>query len=170
MLHNLDDATLRANSAVPSAANANNSAVAEDATASSSQDAAKAMPKTVSSSVQHHSAENVDSYSGTGSSGLEQAREAKSEAMSNSMEAQVQQEARTQSEQQASSSATDSSRQHSAAAAGADLSQGPCIHSKQLEGSWKVFDLAAVPIDETDVETGDLSLLLCLSGLSQDIG
>ena len=168
MLHNLDDVTLRANSAVPSAANANNSAVAEHATASSSQDAAEAMPNTVSSSNQQHSAENVESNSGTGSRGLEKAREAKSEAMSNSMEAQVQQDARTQSEQQASSSAADSSRQYSAAAAaGADLSQGPCINSKQLEGSWKVFDLAAVPIDETDVDTGDLSGALSVGSISR---
>ena len=41
------------------------------------------------------------------------------------------------------------------AVARADMSQGARMHSQQLEGSWKVFDLAAVPIDETDVDTGE---------------
>ena len=36
----------------------------------------------------------------------------------------------------------------------ARLSKGPCMSAKKLSGSWKAFDLTAVPIDETDPATG----------------
>jgi len=36
----------------------------------------------------------------------------------------------------------------------ARLSKGPCMSAKKLSGSWKAFDLTAVPIDETDPSTG----------------
>ena len=36
----------------------------------------------------------------------------------------------------------------------AGLSKGPCMSAKKLTGSWKAFDLTAVPIDETDPATG----------------
>lgn len=37
---------------------------------------------------------------------------------------------------------------------GAKLSHGPRLKPKKLSGSWKAFDLTAVPIDETDPSTG----------------
>lgn len=39
--------------------------------------------------------------------------------------------------------------------AGAKLSRGPRLKPKKLSGSWKAFDLTAVPIDETDPSTGE---------------
>lgn len=36
----------------------------------------------------------------------------------------------------------------------ASLSTGPCMNAKKLSGSWKAFDLTAVPIDATDPATG----------------
>ncbi|KAL0043699.1 hypothetical protein WJX82_003553 [Trebouxia sp. C0006] len=36
----------------------------------------------------------------------------------------------------------------------ARLSKGSCMSAKKLSGSWKAFDLTAVPIDETDPSTG----------------
>ena len=36
----------------------------------------------------------------------------------------------------------------------ARLSKGPCMSAEKLSGSWKAFDLTAVPIDETDPSTG----------------
>ena len=39
----------------------------------------------------------------------------------------------------------------------APLSQAPRIAPTALHGDWKVFDVSAVPVEETDVETGALS-------------
>ena len=36
----------------------------------------------------------------------------------------------------------------------APLSEAPRIAPAALRGDWKVFDVSAVPIEETDVETG----------------
>ena len=51
-----------------------------------------------------------------------------------------------------------------AAAAGltasAKLSRGPRLKPKKLSGSWKAFDLTAVPIDETDPSTGKFPVKL----------
>ena len=41
-----------------------------------------------------------------------------------------------------------------AGAGKAVLSSGPRMNAKKLSGSWKAFDLTAVPIDETDPATG----------------
>ncbi len=41
-----------------------------------------------------------------------------------------------------------------AADANAPLSEAPRIAPPALRGDWKVFDVSAVPIEETDVETG----------------
>ena len=174
MLQVLDDVTLRANSAVPMAAGANttiNASVEAGQQSMLQQDI-----NTQPSDQQQQLPENsTASLSEANSNSLEQPSEAKAEAMGNSMEVQLQHEARLQSEQQASSSTADMNQQHQTsvsqpgssdssgntveqatvrAVARADMSQGARMHSQQLEGSWKVFDLAAVPIDETDVETG----------------
>ena len=45
--------------------------------------------------------------------------------------------------------------------AGANLSHGPRMKPKKLSGSWKAFDLTAVPIDETDSSTGKSAVLCC---------
>ena len=45
--------------------------------------------------------------------------------------------------------------------AGANLSHGPRMKPKKLSGSWKAFDLTAVPIDETDPSTGKSAVLCC---------
>lgn len=173
MLQVLDDVTLRANSAVPMAAGANTSM---NASVEAGQQSTLQQDINTQPSDQQQPPENsTASLSEASSNSLEQPSEAKAEAMGNSMEVQLQNEARLQSGQQASSSTSDMTEQHqtSASQAGssdssgnsaeqgtvravarADMSQGARMHSQQLEGSWKVFDLAAVPIDETDVETG----------------
>lgn len=178
MLQVLDDVTLRANSAVPMAAGANttmNASVEAGQQSMLQQDI-----NTQPSDQQQQPPENsTASLSEANSNSLEQPSEAKAEAMGNSMEVQLQHEARLQSGQQASSSTNDMDQQHQASApqaepsgaaillgknaeqgtvgavARADMSQGARMHSQQLEGSWKVFDLAVVPIDETDVDTGE---------------
>lgn len=154
MLHNLDDATLRANSAVPKAT------------------VAKTIVPTDQSVAPSTASAPSDSSS-------QQGTPVKSDAVNDSEEVQRQHEARIRSGQQASSSTADGQRHQSSSAscqsgpahtsdatsnasqnaeevdARASMSTGPCIDSTQLQGSWKVFDLAAVPIDETDIESGE---------------
>ena len=188
MLQVLDDATLRANSAVPMAAVANTSTN----TAEVDQHAALQQDVSTLPSDQKAPASSTTSFSEAGSNSVEQHSESKAEAVGNSMEVQLQQEARLQSGQQASTSAADTNQQQQVSApqaepsgattllgknaeqgsvgavARADMSQGARMHSQQLEGSWKVFDLAAVPIDETDVDTGDCCSALPRSRLRHE--
>jgi hypothetical protein len=42
----------------------------------------------------------------------------------------------------------------------APLSEAPRMAPATLRGDWKVFDVSAVPIEETDVETGAAGLVL----------
>lgn len=140
MLHELTPAELRANSAVPTS-----TSTAKHSSASSSQPPAPT----------------------------------KADAVNQAQELDTQREARVQSGESASTStagAADSAQhpsfgshpgiqsaqtsQNGIAGSGsgrplrAGLSKGSCISSNQIEGSWKVFDMAAVPIDETDPDTG----------------
>ena len=131
MLHKLNHTTLRANSAVPSSSKA-------------SPPQQDTMPPTSTAQTP-----------------------AKSDADNQALELEIQKEARVQSGESASSSnsslassAASQSGQNGKGRAGpgqplrASLSKGACTSSQQVEGRWKVFDLAAVPIDETDPDTG----------------
>ena len=53
--------------------------------------------------------------------------------------------------------------------ADAPLSEAPRIAPPALRGDWKVFDVSAVPIEETDVETGARgNTASCRSPCSED--
>lgn len=178
MLHNLTDETLRANSAVPNAS---------PLLAASANMHAESAP---TEDRQQKSTGQQDASPSIGNSASPQQGEvsAKLSAAADSEEVQRQQQVRMQSGEQATSS-TSSQEQHESSTrlgagqsnseqasldqsspsqhtkeARASMSAGSCIDSTQLEGSWKVFDLAAVPIDETDVDTGEClhTVLTCV--------
>lgn len=160
LLHQLDLATLQANSAVsltPFGSKPNHTGSAAKPTDQPTSLQPSSPAASVAPSDAVSSAQNLNQPAASSSSLAEQggATSSSSQAAAGAQLVDRLQEP----EKQTSTSRSNASPAASPAAAavvtaGAKLSRGPRLKPKKLSGSWKAFDLTAVPIDETDPSTG----------------
>ncbi|DBB06070.1 TPA: hypothetical protein ACH3X3_009636 [Trebouxia sp. C0006] len=162
LLHELDLETLRANSAVAAAPDASKRASTSSKASSSSSPVASssslsaldsAAPSASDTSVSAASPLSADAAvpaaAPPSSSAASQGGQHQESALNTNRVEQA-----SNSERLPSLTAANEADAKAQGRSRARLSKGSCMSAKKLSGSWKAFDLTAVPIDETDPSTG----------------